>query len=169
MRALSLLLLVVSCTKPTVDRATPDPTDASPPEVEQLNPVPVAPVDAKPTAWMIACKKELELAVVAAGKHSPTMAAIAVESTRFDDGNGAHVEELSLGRLGFSLHVSRRNPPEVGSDTWGKRAESLHGAYHLSLVRGGPKGSSFVSFDGVPMNAAVELAPIFSAAADRCL
>ncbi|MGZ3475702.1 MAG: hypothetical protein ACXWUG_16620 [Polyangiales bacterium] len=170
MRVAVVIVILASCAHPSPNdlHAKADPVDASP-VVSEAAPAPPKEPDQTLTPWMVACTKELDAAVVAAGKHSPAMAGMDVESKIFVDGNGARVEELSLYRLGFYLRVSRRSPPESGDDTWKMRAESLKGSYHRSDLRTGPKGSAFIAFDGVPMPAAVELSPIFRGAIDRCL
>jgi len=116
---------------------------------------------------MQSCAKHLEAALTAAAKHSPAMAGIFVEPDHTVEA-GVSRETLTAWRTSFYLRVERRTPPETGDDGWHYRAESLKGAYHRSDIRTGPKGSAFVAFDGVPMAAAIELAPMFTAAVDRC-
>lgn len=168
MRLLVSLVLLASCARPATDwnaKADPIPTVATPS-------APSSPTEASPqppSAWVPACKKHLEAAALAAAKHSPALGGLVVETRVFDDGDGAHVEELSMSQLGFALHVSRRTKAETGDDGWKMRAESLKGSYHRAEHRIGPKGSAFLSFDGVPVPAATALSPIFRHAADLCL
>jgi hypothetical protein len=161
-------LVLVACARPESElRAKVDPTPVSAPSAV----VTAAPStsQAPKSDWAVACTRHLEAAALAAAKHSPALTGLAVESRAFVDGNGAQVEELSMLQLGVSLHVSRRTPPETGDDAWKMRAESLKGSYHRLDHRVGPKGSAFLAFDGVPVPAATDLAPIFRAAVDLCL
>ena len=105
---------------------------------------------------------------------NPELARAAVETDRRGDGK----EQTKLYAFppvwkcsGLHLFVERGAPGRElrpGEDSWQRYAELLHGSTFTTMMRSSERFQASISFDGWSVSDVDALAPILTAAADRC-